>query len=75
MFAILKVIRGGNGRYLKISKFSQILWIVNNVLKADLKDGFDYFSYAIILYGCEMWTQKQRDITRLKTAQMEVNET
>jgi len=48
---------------------------VNNVLKADLKDGFDYFSYAIILYGCEMWTQKQRDITRLKTAQMEVNET
>jgi hypothetical protein len=49
---------------LKISKFLQILGILNNVFKQSL------VQRQYQLYGCEMWTLKQMDIRRIKTAEM-----
>jgi hypothetical protein len=32
---------------------------------------YSILAVPLLLYGCEIWTLKQRDIRRLKTAEME----
>jgi len=57
------------------NKFSQFLRILNNILKENLvrkQSRFKVYNIVAIpwlLYGCEIWTLKQRDIRRLKTAE------
>jgi hypothetical protein len=60
----------------KITKFLQILGILNNKLKPNLKQRITrlklYKTLALLtlLYGGEIWTIKQCDKNRLRTAEM-----
>jgi hypothetical protein len=62
-------------------KVLQILGILNNALKPDLLQKqcrlkvYSILFIASLLYGCETWTLKQRDIKRLKTAEMKLRGT
>jgi len=52
------------------------LGILNNVLKPNLVQKqsrlklHNILAIPLLLYGCEIWTLKQSDVRRLKTAEM-----
>ncbi|KAJ4434368.1 hypothetical protein ANN_22927 [Periplaneta americana] len=60
----------------KITKFTQILGIINNTLKAKLVQNstrikiYNTLALPTLLYGSEIWTLKKKDMNRIKATEM-----
>lgn len=60
----------------KITKFTQILGIINNTLKAKLVQKstrikiYNTLALPSLLYGSEIWTLKKKDMNRIKATEM-----